>query len=103
ILGKFDKNANGYLDKDERKAAREFLKTQPAGGRGGRGGFGGGPGGRGFDPASMTAEPVREGVDENKDGQITEEELIDGIKKFFGQADNGKRAMALDQNQLAEA
>lgn len=41
IVGQFDKDGNGWLNNDERKAARESLKSQPnAGGRGGRGGRG---------------------------------------------------------------
>jgi hypothetical protein len=42
ILGQFDKDGNKRLDAAERKAAREWLATQPAGGFGGRrgGGFG---------------------------------------------------------------
>lgn len=39
LLPQFDKEGKGYLDAAERKAAREYLATQP---RRGRGGFGGG-------------------------------------------------------------
>lgn len=51
IVGQFDKDGNGWLNNDERKAARESLKSQPnAGGRGGPGGRSGRgmmmPGGR---------------------------------------------------------
>ncbi len=48
IVKQFDKDGDSRLNKDERAAAREFLKTDGGGGgRGGRGGFGGpgGPGG----------------------------------------------------------
>src|SRR5688572_11892138 len=54
ILKQFDNDNNGYLDKQERAAAREFLKKNPTtrpgfGGGGGRGpGGGGGFGGGGF-------------------------------------------------------
>lgn len=45
IVSQFDKDGNGWLNLDERKAARESLAKQP---QRGRGGFGGrGPGGRG--------------------------------------------------------
>lgn len=48
IVKQFDKDADGRLNKEERAAAREFLKSDAGGGgRGGRGGFGGGPGGGG--------------------------------------------------------
>jgi hypothetical protein len=48
LVKKFDKDGNGRLDTEERKAARAHLAEQPARGPGGRGGaFGpGGPGGR---------------------------------------------------------
>lgn len=42
VVKDFDKDGNGRLNTEERKAAREFLATQPAGGPGGRGGRGGG-------------------------------------------------------------
>jgi hypothetical protein len=48
VVKDFDKDGNGRLNTEERKAAREFLATQPTGGPGGgRGGRGGGGGGRG--------------------------------------------------------
>lgn len=40
LIAQFDKNGDKRLDTAERKAAREWLATQPAGGFGGRGGFG---------------------------------------------------------------
>src|SRR5262245_44299288 len=48
LVGQFDKDKNGWLNTDERKAAREFLSTQPQMGPGARGGPGMGPGGGGF-------------------------------------------------------
>jgi spore coat protein CotH len=45
IAKQFDKNGDGWLNLDERKAARELLAKQPQRGRGGPGGRG--PGGRG--------------------------------------------------------
>ena len=47
LLPQFDKDGKGYLNAAERKAAREYLATQP---RRGRGGFGGN---RGFGGASQ--------------------------------------------------
>jgi hypothetical protein len=51
VVKQFDKNEDGWLNNDERKLAREFLKTQPRpGGPGGGPGLGppgGGPGGPG--------------------------------------------------------
>src|SRR6266851_5589392 len=52
VLDQFDKDKKGYLNAAERKAAREYLATQPRRGRGGPGGgFGGGGG------APVTVEP----------------------------------------------
>jgi hypothetical protein len=51
VVAKFDKNGDRRLDLSERKAAREWLSTEGAGGRRGFGGRGGRLGGRG----SMTA------------------------------------------------
>ena len=43
LLPRFDKDGKGFLNAAERKAAREYLATQPRRGRGGFGrGFGGG-------------------------------------------------------------
>ncbi|MFY7877962.1 MAG: hypothetical protein ACOVQM_21065, partial [Pirellula sp.] len=74
ILAKFDSDTDGKLNREERIAAREFLKMQPSGGRG-PGGFGGmrgprgggpgpgGPGGgRGFGPPGTgNLEPATPG------------------------------------------
>ena len=49
VLAKFDADTDGKLNREERTAAREFLKTQPTGGRG-PGGFGGMRGPRGGGP-----------------------------------------------------
>src|SRR5438067_7870410 len=50
LVKQFDKNGDGWLNKEERQAAREFLKKERAEG-GGRGGFGRGRGG--FGPPGM--------------------------------------------------
>lgn len=100
ILKQFDKDDNGFLDKAERVAAREFLKTQPQRGFGGPGGPGGGPGG--FEPGNFMAPPVLEALDKDKDGSLSQEEVTEGAKKLFAGDDNEKAASALDQNQLAE-
>src|SRR5258708_6741435 len=58
LVKQFDKDGDGRLNKDERKAAREFLKK--SGGPGGfRPGGPGGPGGRrGFRPGNFLAKPL---------------------------------------------
>ncbi len=69
VLVQFDANTNGWLDVGERKAAREWLASQPVGGpggRGGRGGRGGFPGGgrapgspgKRLAPADVTSYPA---------------------------------------------
>ena len=64
LVAQFDRNGDKRLDAEERKAAREWLATQPATGFGGRGGFGrGGPptpvvSGRKLAPADVKAYPA---------------------------------------------
>src|SRR3954463_14071341 len=63
ILKQFDKDGNKRLDAGERKAAREWLATQPAGGFGGRrgGGFAGAAPaepGRKLTPADVKSFPA---------------------------------------------
>lgn len=71
LVKKFDKDGNGWLNNEERKAAREYLKTQPRRGPFGRGGPGGPPGfgpegPPPFGPGRMgpggPAEPAQPGV-----------------------------------------
>ena len=70
VVAQFDRDADGHLNKEERTAAREFLKTNRGpGGPGGGGGFnffggppgggppGGGPGGPGGGPGGRPGGP----------------------------------------------
>jgi spore coat protein CotH len=65
LVEKFDQDANGWLNNDERKLAREEIKSQPrrggmfggGGGRGGPPGMGRGPGGPGGGPAGPGGGP----------------------------------------------
>ena len=64
IVAQFDKDTDGRLNKEERTAAREFLKTNRGGGGPGGGGFGpfggppgGGPGGPGGGPGGRPGGP----------------------------------------------
>ena len=62
VVAQFDKNGDGRLDAAERKAARAWLATQPAGGFGPGLGFGGAAGappapGRRLAPANVRAYP----------------------------------------------
>ncbi len=52
LVAQFDKDGDGRLNSDERRAAREFMAANPGDGRGGRGGpRPGGRGGQGMAPA----------------------------------------------------
>src|SRR5688500_12998639 len=77
VTAQFDKDKNGFLDKGERPAAREFVKKERAAGRGGRGGFGGpgGPGGGGFGPGMMFAPGIIAEADKNADQKVSKEEF----------------------------
>ncbi len=59
LLKDFDKDGDGHLNADERKAAREHLAKQPRRGAFGRGGFRGGgpPGGPGGPASAKTFQP----------------------------------------------
>src|SRR3712207_6822969 len=63
LVKQFDKDGDGRLNTEERKAAREFLKKEPRGG-------GRGPGGRGgFGPGGFLARPLMEALDTEKDSK----------------------------------
>src|SRR5439155_9419824 len=81
LVKQFDKDGDGRLNNEERKAAREFIKKQ--GGPGG--GFGpkmfkGGPGG-------FLAKPLLDALDTGKEGKITKEQALAAAKKFFRDCD----------------
>ena len=98
LVAEFDKNGDGWLNVEERKPAREAAKK----GGGGRGGFGpGGPGGgRGFGPGPMLAGPLLDALDSDKDGKLSEAELVAGAKLFA--ADAGTKG-TVTEKQLAAA
>ncbi len=96
LVPQFDKDGDGRLNAEERKAAREFVKTQG----GGKGGFGGGK--KGFGPGNFMAKPLLETLDSDMDAKLTKPELLTGIKRFFADADKEKKG-TLDETQLADA
>src|SRR5436190_19298966 len=65
LVKKFDKDGDGRLNKEERKAAREYLKKERAGGRGGFRPGGKGPGG--VRPGGFLAKPLLEAPDADAD------------------------------------
>src|SRR5262245_57027600 len=68
LVQQFDKDGDGWLNMEERQAARAFLKKERT--ARGRGGFG--PGGRGgFGPATFLTRPLLEALDANRDGKVT--------------------------------
>src|SRR5262249_40738919 len=92
LVKDFDKNGDGWLNNEERKAAREFLKK--------------GPGGKGFkgrfSPFEFVTKPLIEAVDTDKDSKISKAELLAGVKKFYAECDKEKKG-TVDESALAEA
>lgn len=104
LVSRFDKDANGWLNSEERQEARTFLKSQPGGGR--RGGFGpgpGGPGGRGGmpQPGEIFAPALMEGLDRDRDDQLSLPEAHEGIGILWNSA--GRKQQVLATQDLAEA
>jgi spore coat protein CotH len=69
-------------------------------------GFGGRPGGRpgggpgGFGMGNFMAKPLLEALDADKDGKVSKDELIAGVKQFFKDSDKDKKGH-LDEQTLA--
>jgi outer membrane protein assembly factor BamB len=67
-----------------------------------RGGFGRGGFGRGgFGMGNPLAKPLLEALDTDKDGKLTKDELVAGVKRFFKDSDKDKKGQ-LDEKALAD-
>lgn len=65
-----------------------------------QGGFGFGPPG-GFGPGNQLSRPLLTALDADRDGKLTEEELVAGMKKLSRDWDKDGSG-ALDQRELAD-
>lgn len=99
LVKQFDKDKDGRLNAEERKAAREFLKKdRPAGGRGGFGMRG--PGG--FGAGDAFRKPLLQALDTDKDGKLSKDELTAGVERFFTAADKDKKRVLTEAQITAE-
>jgi spore coat protein CotH len=100
LVGQFDKDGDRRLNKEERAAAREFLKKE-----GPRGGFGRGPGGPGgrmaFGLGNLFTKPLLEALDLDKDSKLSKKELTAGIINFYNDCDKEKKG-ALNEQQISD-
>jgi hypothetical protein len=96
LVDQFDRDKDGYLNTQERQAAREFVKKQ---GPGGRGGFF--PGGPPRPPlGGALTKPLFAILDADKSGRVTGAEVTAAIGKFMTESDKDKKGR-LDEEQLA--
>jgi spore coat protein CotH len=85
---------------NEQLAGTSKGQTQDSFGFGFGGGGRGGPGGPGgFGPGMFLARPFKDALDANKDGEVTQEEFGDGVKKWF-QSWNKDQSGVLTEDQL---
>lgn len=100
LLKQFDVNLDGWLNREERTAAREFLRKNPGPGPGGPGGFGP-PGGMRGGPGGVFAGALMQALDGNKDSKLSSKEAIDGAKKFFALALGDKKEAEVNESDVA--
>src|SRR4051812_41803902 len=102
LVKQFDKDGDKRLNKDERAAAREFLKKERAAGRGGRGGPGGAGG---FGPGMMLAPEILSQADKDNDKKVSKEEFSALAEAWFDKLDPdnaGKVSGARFNERIAE-
>src|SRR5439155_8691364 len=97
LVKQFDKDGDGRLNNEERKAAREFIKKQ-----GGPGGFGPGGGPKGvFGPGGFLTKPLLDALDTEKEGKLSKDQIAAAVEKFFAECDKDKQG-TLSANAIAE-
>lgn len=79
IVDQFDKDGDDRLNKEERAAAREFLKKDAANR----------PrmGPHGFNPAGFMIQPILQAADADRNKQLTAEEIRAGVQNLLAQSD----------------
>jgi hypothetical protein len=102
-LEEIQKDVDARLAKILNEEQQKALKDMQRGPGGfGPGGFPGGPGGRpgGFGMGNVWARPLLEALDTDKDGKLSKDELIAGVKKFFADCDKDRKGK-LDEAAVA--
>jgi hypothetical protein len=103
LFAEMDRDRKGSLDEKALTAALEKLLPAPQGPGGGFGRpGGGGPGGfRPRSPGTLVAAPVLRQADADRDGKLTETELVDAAKAMFRDADRNKD-QRVDERELGD-
>jgi hypothetical protein len=102
LVKQFDKDGDGRLNREERTAARDFIKQERAAGRGGRGFGPGGPGGPGgFGPGGMIATQAMSQGDRDVDQKLSKDEFVALADTWFDKLDAGK-AGKLTRDEFSE-
>ena len=85
VVAQIEGKSKGYVP------AMGFGPGAPGGGR---------PGG-GFGMGNFLARPVLEALDADRDGKVTKEELVAGVKRFFAECDKEKKG-TIDEKAIAD-
>ncbi len=88
------------LTEDQKKQLKAMREGFGRGGFG-PGGFGPGVPPGGFGPGNFLARPLLEALDSDRDGKVSKDEWVAGVRKFFEDTDKDKKGR-LDEKQIAE-